>query len=130
MRTTAKIPELPPPLEAEEQRALMQWARYNTAAHPELKLLYHVPNEGKRSYHAGRELKIQGMKPGVPDICLPVPRGQYAALYIELKRKKGGTVSEHQKEWIAALNKAGNRAVICKGWEEAAEEIVKYLKGV
>lgn len=127
MRTT--INEMPVPLEETEQRNLMMWAHYNTAAHPELKLLYHVPNEGRRSYRTGRALKEQGMKAGVPDICLPVPRGKYAALYIELKRKKGGKVSDHQQEWITALNKAGNRAVVCKGWEEAAEEIVKYLKG-
>lgn len=123
------IPELPPPMEAEEQKCLMQWARYNTAAHPELKLLYHVPNEGKRSYRAGRELKAQGLKTGVPDICLPVPRGKFAALYIELKRRKGGRTSEQQQEWIDNLNRAGNRAIVCRGWEEAAEEIVKYLKG-
>ncbi len=123
------IDSTPPPRESVEQKTLMQWARFNLTMHPELKLLYHIPNEGLRSYRTGRELKAQGMKSGVPDICLPVPRGKYAALYIELKRRKGGKVSDTQQEWISDLNKAGNRAVVCKGWEEAAEEIIKYLKG-
>ena len=35
--------------EAEEQEALFVWAEYQSAAHPELKLLYHIPNEGKAS---------------------------------------------------------------------------------
>ena len=69
------------------------------------------------------------MKKGVPDNCLPVPKGKYAALYIELKRKKDSKVSDEQRGWIDALNRAGNRAVICKGWEEAAAEIMAYLKG-
>jgi len=119
----------PAPLEAAEQKTLLQWVRYNSAAYPELKLFYHIPNEGKRSYRAGRELKDQGLKAGVPDNCLPVARGGYHSLYIELKRQKGGKISEQQREWIDRLNRAGNKAIVCKGWEEAAEAIVKYLKG-
>jgi len=119
----------PAPLEEQEQKWLLKWVELNTAAHPELALFYHIPNEGKRSYRTGRELVEQGMKRGVPDNCLPVPRGKYAALYIELKRKKGSKTSEEQRGWIDALNRAGNRAVICKGWEAAAAEIMSYLKG-
>ena len=128
MRRQAEIQQ-PAPRESVEQKTLMQWARFNSAAHPELRLLYHVPNEGLRSYRTGSELKAQGMKAGVPDICLPVARGGYHSLYIELKRRKGGKVSEQQQEWLEMLNKAGNKAIVCKGWEEAAEAIVKYLKG-
>jgi len=121
---------MPAPLEEQEQKWLLEWAELNTAAHPELALFYHIPNEGKRTYRAGRELVKQGMKRGVPDNCLPVPRGKYAALYIELKRKKGSKTSDEQRGWIDALNRAGNRAVICYGWEAAAAEIMAYLKGV
>lgn len=120
---------MPAPLEEQEQKWLLKWAELNTAAHPELALFYHIPNEGKRSYRAGKELVEQGLKRGVPDNCLPVPKGKYAALYIELKRKKGSKVSDEQRGWIDALNRAGNRAVICYGWEEAAAEIMAYLKG-
>ena len=120
---------IPAPLEEQEQKWLLEWAELNTAAHPELALFYHIPNEGKRTYRAGRELVKQGMKRGLPDNCLPVPRGKYAALYIELKRKKGSKTSDEQRGWIDALNRAGNRAVICYGWEAAAAEIMAYLKG-
>lgn len=120
---------MPAPLEEQEQKWLLKWVELNIPAHPELALFYHIPNEGKRSYRTGRELVAQGMKKGVPDNCLPVPKGKYAALYIELKRKKGSKISDEQRGWIDALNRAGNRAVICKGWEEAAAEIMAYLKG-
>lgn len=117
----------PVPKEEQEQRWLLDWVWLNAAAHPELALFYHIPNEGKRSERQGYELKRQGMRPGFPDNCLPVPRGPYGALYIELKRTAGGRVSEDQKWWIDALNRAGNCAMVCKGWESAALAIRKYL---
>lgn len=117
------------PTEAEEQTALFRWAAYNRVKYPELELMYHIPNEAKRSAITGHNLKAQGMKPGVPDICLPVPNIKHTALYIELKRRKGGRVSEDQRGWIAALNRVGCRAVVCNGWDEAREEIKRYLGG-
>ena len=39
-------------------------------------------------------------------MCLPVARGQYHGLYIELKTQKG-KVQKNQNEWLIALNKEG-----------------------
>ena len=117
------------PTEADEQKLLFEWMEYAEMAHPELELAYHVPNEGRRTYRAGYELKKQGMRPGVPDICLPVARGKYHALYIEMKRVKGGKVSDEQKWWIERLNRAGNYAVVCHGFDEARDTILTYLSG-
>jgi hypothetical protein len=52
----------------------------------------------------------------------------YGALYIEMKRTQGGAVSAAQEIWIRMLNKAGNKAVVCKGFSEAKDEILKYLE--
>lgn len=117
------------PTEAQEQESLFRWAAYNRIKYPELELMYHVPNGGGRNLIEAAHLKAQGVKPGVPDICLPVPNIKYTALYIELKRRKGGKVSEEQRGWIAALNRVGCRAVVCHGWDEAREEIERYLGG-
>lgn len=121
------------PLEAQEQEWLFRWAADMEFAAPELALMYHIPNEGKRSRSTGRRMRRQGLRKGVPDICLPVARKGYHALYIELKRTKGSAVSDDQKGWIAALEAAGNKAVVCKGWNAAADVIEEYLglrKGV
>lgn len=117
------------PTEAQEQEALFSWAAYNRAKYPALAMMYHIPNEGKRSGLNGLRMRAQGLRAGVPDICLPVPSGRYTALYIELKRRQGGRVSEAQAGWIGALNRVGCRAVVCRGWEEAREEIERYLGG-
>jgi hypothetical protein len=117
------------PLEAVEQTLLFQWARLQSGKYPELELMYHVPNGGSRNRVEAARLKGQGVRAGVPDICLPVARGSKHGLYIELKRTKGGRVSEEQTGWIEALEAQGYAVAICKGWEAASETILKYLKG-
>lgn len=116
------------PTEAQEQFALFRWAAYEAGRWPELHLLYHIPNEGKRSVVTGGRMRQEGLKKGVPDICLPVARGRYHALYIELKRTKGSKTSPEQKAWIAALRAEGCRAEICMGWDAAREVITEYLE--
>ena len=118
------------PTEAQEQEALFLWAERAKGKMPELGMLFHIPNGGSRNLLEAANLKAQGVKPGVPDICMPVPRGKFAALYIELKRRKRAEVSDYQRGWITALNRVGNRAVVCYGWDEAREVLIEYLKGV
>ena len=116
------------PTEAQEQKALFEWARWNAKRYPALELLYHIPNGGSRNPIEAHNLKGQGVKPGVPDICLPVPSHHYTALYIELKRRKGGRVSEAQKRMLFKLNKYGNMAVVAYGFEDAKRIILEYLR--
>lgn len=116
------------PTEEEEQAILFQWAELNRATMPELALLYHIPNGGLRSKTEAARFKAAGVKSGVPDICLPIARGEYHGLYIELKRLKGGVVSENQNWWIACLREQGYQVEVCCGWMAAAELIGKYLR--
>lgn len=116
------------PEESEEQIALFRWAdMLSVSLRPELRLLYHVPNGGSRNKIEAARLKEEGVRSGVPDLCLPVSRGGYHGLYIELKRTSGGRVSETQKRWLAALTEAGYLAVVCHGWDEARHVIENYL---
>ena len=118
----------PVPTESQEQQTFFQWAHLQSWKYPELRLLYHVPNGGSRNKAEAGRLKAEGVKPGVPDICLPVPRGDYHGLYIELKRQKGGSLTPEQENWINALSEQGYLAIVCKGWHEASESIIQYLK--
>lgn len=114
--------------ENQEQAMLFEWARLMEHKHPELKLLFAIPNGGYRPPKTAAILKATGVKSGVPDICLPVPRGEWAGLYIELKRRKGGTLSANQRIWLNALTEQGHMAVCCKGADEAIRTIERYLK--
>jgi hypothetical protein len=111
-----------------EQVALVTWARYESGRMPELALLFAIPNAGKRSRGAGGKLRAEGMKAGVPDLCLPVARGGYHGLFIELKAK-GGRPTDEQKAWLRALTCQGYYACICVGWEAAKKRVEEYLRG-
>ncbi len=113
--------------EETEQINLFRWAAFAENKYPELKLMYHVPNEGKRSAITGSRLKQAGLKPGVPDIVLPVARGGYIGLYIELKYGKN-KLTENQKDWLGGLRVESHLTAVCYGWEQAKELIESYLK--
>jgi len=116
------------PTESQEQASLFQWAETMLYRYPELALMYHIPNGGSRNKIEAARLKAQGVKPGVPDICLPVARKGYHGLYIELKRRGGGKVSDEQKEWIKALTEQEYTVVVCEGWDVARAAIEHYLR--
>lgn len=122
-----KKPTLPIPTESEEQRAVMDWAELASGKWLELRLLYHVPNEGRRSMATGGRMRAEGLKSGVPDLCLPVARAGYHGLYIEMKRTQGSKTSQEQKEWLEALAAEGYKTALCRGAEEAIEEMESYL---
>lgn len=127
-------------IEHQEQVALFKWAEYAAGRWPVLELLYAIPNGGIRPSKArtdkrgrtvrysveAQKLRAEGVKSGVPDICLPVPSGQYHGLYIELKTRRGRP-SVAQRKWIAALRRHGYRAEVCRGWEAARAVIEDYL---
>ncbi len=113
--------------EHQEQVTLFKWAEMQKAAHPDLALLHAIPNGGHRSKVAGAKMKAEGVRRGVPDLCLPVPRGRWHGLYIELKTA-GGTVSEEQRWWLVQLQRRGYRVAVCRGWAAARDFILDYLK--
>lgn len=118
---------LPVPTESVEQQCLFRWAAFQSGRFPELALLYHVPNGGSRKKAEAGRFRAEGVKAGVPDLCLPVARGGFHGLYIELKRQKGSKTSDDQKAWLSNLEKQGYFVALCKGWEAAAKVITEYL---
>jgi len=119
--------------EHHEQKALFIWARLQRKKFPELDAMYAIPNGGDRNRIVGAKLKAEGVKAGVPDICLPVSRRGYNALYIEMKApadasgKGKGRVRKNQLEWLERLRSHGNMAVVCLGFDEAKQQIEWYL---
>ncbi len=118
---------IPVPAEDEEQRALMQWAALAATQTPALRLLFHIPNGGARHPVVGAKLKALGVKAGFPDLGLPVARGGYHGLYVELKRRGGGTTGATQTAWHAALLAEGYAVEVCHGWLAARTCLLRYL---
>lgn len=117
------------PSEEQEQATVFEWISLMSRQYPELDLCFHIPNGGVRSKSEAVRFKRTGVKAGVPDLFLPVARGGYHGLFVEMKRRKGGRVSDEQKGWIEALTEQGYRAVVCHGSDEACDELFRYMKG-
>ncbi len=128
-----------------EQVALFQWAKVMEPRHPQLALMFAIPNGGKRK--SGWWEKAEGLKSGVPDIFLAVPRfpddiqsilyfdgastmrisdDMRFGLFIEMKYGKNKP-SKAQKEWHEALIDEGYAVEVCYSFEEAKQAIIGYL---
>lgn len=129
---SGKVTEPPKPRqrkhqnEAAIQKNLFEWAHLSSGKYLELKLMFHIANGGRRDIIEAAHLKQQGVKAGVPDLCLPVSAGKYHGLFLELKAE-GGRLQETQKQWIAELNKQNYKAMVCFGLDEARAAIEDYL---
>lgn len=110
-----------------EQEAVIEWCTLSKGKYPELRMIHHVANEGKRSAQNGAKLKRMGMSPGYPDLLLDCPKGIYHGLRIELKKDRHSKPSPVQKEWITQLNRYGYYAAVCCGADEAIRVLKQYL---
>lgn len=115
--------------EHNQQVVVFAWLDLMTPLLPDLALAFAVPNAAKRSPRLGAYMKSEGLKAGMVDIVVPVPAMGQGGLFIELKTAKG-RLSPEQKDWLYRLEAVGNRAVMCRGWEEAVRTIQAYMEGV
>ena len=112
--------------EHQEQAALFEWAAWHSERVPALQLMFAIPNGGKRDKVTAARMKTEGVKSGVPDICLPVARRGFHGFYIELK-VGANKPSKEQLRWLEALTLEGYMTDVSYGWTEAAHKIIRYL---
>lgn len=111
--------------EQREALKLMQWARYVPILN---ELLFHVANERHCTPQQGHMFKCLGVKAGVSDYILPLPRGRYHGMFLELKRDRTGRLTPEQKIWLEKMRITGYHAVVAYGAEEAIQYFKEYLE--
>lgn len=117
------------------QVSLFGWAAQPdiVGMYPDLKFMFAIPNGMYTPYkHIAGKMRAMGMKSGVPDIFLPVRRGEWPGLFIELKREKtdtkaAGKTSKEQDVWIEHLQLQGFGVIVCHGFQHARDTIIQYL---
>jgi hypothetical protein len=109
-----------------EQSQVIAWARFYGRLHPELNMLFHVPNGGARDKREGANLKKAGVLAGIPDLILPVARKGFHHLYIEMKVEPNKPTAT-QVTILKDLKNEQNLAIVCYGAEQAKKVIRWYL---
>lgn len=115
-----------------ECRNFHQWLEINHIPHT------HVANESRSGKQdamiRAKKNKELGTARGVWDYEIFVPiRGVFGAIdayqqiKIEMKRQKGGVVSEEQKRWGEIYEMAGVPAKVCHGCDEAVDFVRSFM---
>lgn len=123
----ATRPSTPLPSESVEQATVIDWAQAMRHRFPDLTLLYASQAGARVSWKQAKRLKAEGMQPGVPDLHLPIARGGYHGLWIEMKRRRRAVLSARQRWWHDRLALEGHRVCVCKGAEHAIAVLFAYL---
>lgn len=92
--------------EEREQIAFYNLIRMQEKRLPILRWIFAVPNGGHRLSAVAGKLKAQGVRAGVFDNLIPVPRNGYHGAWIELKIKPN-TLSPEQEMFKVAMEAHG-----------------------
>ena len=110
---------------------MIAWAALKECEFPQLRLLHAIPNGGHRHYGTAVKLQKEGVRPGVPDLFLPVAIRGFHGLYVEMK-KRGAAPSDvkpAQRAWIRDLIEEKYAVGLAKDADAAREVICSYLTG-
>ena len=89
--------------------------------------LFHIPNGGSRQVIESVNLKRSGVRPGIPDLFLASPRGQFHGMFIEMKAENG-KIAPEQHVAIDTIERQGYRCIVAFDHGEAIVKITKYLE--
>lgn len=105
------------PSEHQEQIAFIGWWNDNINH-----LIFAIPNGEKRAISVAKRLKLEGVTIGVPDLFCPA-----MSLWVEMKKEKGGNVSDKQKEMIMYLESIGHTVIVGYGAKDAIKKLLSIF---
>ena len=116
------------PLEDAEQHAYIQWLDAHNIKYfavPNIVKLAGMMKSKIAKIRFWQQRKKEGIKKGVPDLVVFLPK---IILFVEMKRQKGSSTSQEQKDWSIEINKYPYaKSIICKGADVAIIETKAVL---
>ncbi len=129
------------------QVGLFEWIDLQKEIYPALKNAFAIPNGGSRNEIEAANLKAEGVKAGVLDVCLAYPSNGFHGLFIEHKTKKGKLskdkpiyhkskyrgnkviryIREGQETWFERLVEAGYCCRVSRSVYESIDILKIYL---
>ncbi|MCK9598058.1 MAG: VRR-NUC domain-containing protein [Bacteroidales bacterium] len=136
MRRATERP--PVPTEHAEAVAFREWLDTQVALGNVRRYTHLAQETFTRSWGTKRRNHLEGVRPGFPDYCVVVGKGDGVTglVFVELKRPRGpqgganGTrLSDEQVAWLRDLNRVGDdcHAAVCYGSGEAIDFVKKFL---
>lgn len=113
------------PKEYEEQCSVFSWAKW-CKLHG-IDMMYATLNGVRLPIGLARKMKRAGLCAGPPDINIDAARHGFHGFRGEMKREKGGVVSETQQEWHDRLRTEGYYVIVANGANEMIGAIKWYL---
>lgn len=99
-----------------------------TGRYPEAGLLYAIPNGASASSHtAAAKRKVEGQLADLPDLHLPLARGPYIGLWIEVKRPGTKSARPSQRQMAVALRSEGHAVATVNDAQDGVDLIMAYL---
>ena len=109
------------PSEDKEQEVFINWFRLTYKNF----FIFSVPNGGIRNIYEAGKLKKTGVTAGIPDLIILMPNK--GIVFLEMKKQKGGKLSEYQANFIKKCKSLGHIALVGYGASDASEKILKEL---
>lgn len=114
-----------PPTESQIQKDFVRWVRNR---YPQIEpLFFSVPSGGVRNPWTAKIMRDEGMRAGVSDLILLVPRHGFAGLLMETKTPDGKQ-SEAQKEFERLATEYHYLYKVYRSVEEGQQIIKWYIE--
>lgn len=109
--------------ESKLQQACVRWFRMQ---YPD-KIIFAIPNGGKRDIREASRLKAEGVLAGVPDLFVAEPRHNICGLFIEMKFGDG-KLTESQRQMMMKFHDRNYLAFRVATFHEFEKLINSYFK--
>lgn len=114
-----------PQTESQIQKDCVRWFR---ARYEQLNpLFFAVPNGGARNAWTAKIMKDEGVRAGVADLILLIPKHGYASLLIEMKTPDGKQ-QDSQKEFERVATEFKNKYVVCRSLSDFQKVVMWYIE--
>ena len=113
------------PTESQEQQRFVLKLRW---LWPDIEF-FAVPNGGKRGKGEARQMQLEGVEKGTPDMFIAEPMKGFYGLFLEFKRadKSLSVTSTEQSVKIRKLEEKGYKCLVVYGAVHAYKELMMYL---
>lgn len=114
-----------PPTESQIQKDFVRWVRNR---YPQIEpLFFAVPSGGARNPWTAKIMRDEGVRAGVSDLILLIPRHGYAGLLMETKTPEGKQ-SEAQKEFERLATEYHYKYVVYRSLAEGQKIMMEYVE--